>query len=124
MRSSVSSSARERKLPSAAPARRSFALTGRSRAFDPTREAIRPDIADVRLAEKVFAPHYAEAVPFRLVHDAALRADRKPDGGVLVTLHAGDVFELLDVTGAIAWGVAPASGFVGYLDADALGQPA
>ncbi len=39
-------------------------------------------------------------------------------------LHAGDVFELLDVTGAVAWGVAPASGFVGYLDAEALGQPA
>jgi hypothetical protein len=39
---------------------------------------------------------------------------------VLTTLAPGDAFELLDVTGDTAWGIAPASGFVGYVPAAAL----
>jgi hypothetical protein len=104
----------------AAP-RKSFALLGRSRPFDPTRNAVRGDIADVRLAEHVFAPHYAAPLPRRVLIDAVLRAQRGADSAGLATLAVGDTFELLDVTGDSAWGVVPGSGLVGYLDAAALG---
>jgi hypothetical protein len=37
-------------------------------------------------------------------------------------LPAGTAFDLLDLTGGVAWGIAPDSGTVGYVDADAV-QP-
>ncbi|GGB32970.1 hypothetical protein GCM10011380_23020 [Sphingomonas metalli] len=91
--------------------------------IDPRTQAVRPDLADVRLADQVFAPHYAAPVVRRLSVDSALRADRGPEGEVLAELGAGDPFELLDVTGGIAWGTAPGVGLVGYLPAAAL-EPA
>ena len=94
---------------------------GRSRPFDPTRDAVRGDIADVRLAEHVFAPHYAAPLPRRLMADASLRSTRARDSAELIVLAAGETFELLDVTGDHGWGVAPKSGLVGYVDAAVLG---
>ena len=82
---------------------------------------MRGDIADVRLAEHVFAPHYAAPLDRVLTRPADLRSARATDSASLIALAAGDAFELLDVTGDTAWGVAPASGLVGYLDADLLG---
>ena len=81
---------------------------------------MRPDIADIRLADRVFAPHYAQAVGRTLAADAPLRADRGADAETLATLCRGDAFELLDVTGGRAWGIAVAAGLVGYLDANVL----
>ena len=106
------------------PPHKTFALVGRSRALDPTRHAVRGDLADVRLADQVFAPHYAAPLPRSVTTSAPLRAARADDSAVLATLSPGDPFELLDVTGDLAWGVAPASGFVGYVKADALGADA
>lgn len=79
--------------------------------------AVRPDIADVRLADRVFAPHYAAPVRRTLHHDAALREGRDAGSPVMVQLRAGDAFDLFDVTGGIAWGIAVDAGLVGYLDA-------
>lgn len=89
--------------------------------LDPARYAVRGDLADVRLADHVFAPHYAAPLPRTVTAPASLRATRAKDGDILATLAPGDQFELLDVTGDLAWGVAPASGCVGYLEAAALG---
>lgn len=89
--------------------------------LDPTRDAVRGDIADVRLAEHVFAPHYAAPLLRRVIADTSLRATRAVDSAELVSLVTGEPFELLDLTGETAWGVAPGSGRVGYLDAAALG---
>lgn len=71
----------------------------------------------MRLADRVFAPHYAEAVERRLAAPATLRADRAPGSEALAELAAGEAFELLDVTGDAAWGVSPERGLVGYLPA-------
>ena len=101
-------------------ARKAFALTGRSYPVDPRTDAVRPDIADVRLADRVFAPHYVAAMPRTLAADAPLRAARRGDAEVLATLARGARFDLLDVTGGQAWGIAVESGLVGYLDAAAL----
>ncbi len=101
-----------------APSTRSgFALTGRSRALNPRTNAVRPDIADVRLADQVFAPHYAAPVRRTLRADTTLREGRDAASPAMVQLRAGDPFDLLDVTGGVAWGIATGPGLVGYLDA-------
>ena len=38
-------------------------------------------------------------------------------------LVAGDLFEVLEFSNGCAWGVLPARGLVGYVDAEALSWP-
>ncbi|OAN60271.1 hypothetical protein A7X12_03350 [Sphingomonas sp. TDK1] len=90
--------------------------------MDPRVDAVRPDIADIRLAGRVFAPHYAAPMP-RVIHfETPLRATPKGDEPALTTLRKGDVFEVLEIAGRHAWGVAPGPALVGYVDASALGE--
>ena len=58
----------------AEPPRRTFALTGPSISIDPRHNAIRPDLADIRLAEYVFAPHYAAPLPCVVTRAVTLHA--------------------------------------------------
>jgi len=88
--------------------------------LDPTTHAVRPDLADVRLAELVFAPHYALPVTRTVARAASLRAQRTGEARVLATVQPGDLFELLDLVGDDGWGVAVAQGLVGYVEAAAL----
>lgn len=103
---------------SAREARRTFALSGPSVRLDPTTNAVRADIADVRLADRVFAPHYAAPLRRTLVRDTGLRDGRTIDGAVIAPLASGSAFDLLDLTGGVAWGIAVDAGLVGYVDAD------
>ena len=98
-------------------------LSGPSTLLDPTTHAVRPDLADVRLARRVFAPHYAAHQPRVIAVAAPLRRARDGGSDVLATLPAGAAFELLDLTGDAGWGVAPAERLVGYVDARVLGEP-
>jgi hypothetical protein len=82
---------------------------------------VRADLADVRLADRVFAPHYAAPLPRVLVSAATLRDGRGEEAQPVAELAPGDAFELLDVTGTDAWGRAPGLDRVGYLPAAALG---
>lgn len=80
---------------------------------------MRGDLADVRLADQVFAPHYAQAMTCLVCRATPLLS--KPDGGeTLAELAQGDAFELLELSGNKAWGTAPATGLVGYCDRTAL----
>jgi hypothetical protein len=108
----------------AAPARRRFSLKGVSAQIDPRIDAVRGDLADVRLADRVFAPHYAAPLARTLMRDTALRAARACDSAVLAQLSSGGIFEMLELSAGTAWGVAPAAGLVGYIDAAALGETA
>lgn len=81
---------------------------------------MRPDLADVRLAEQIFAPHYAAAVPRLVATAVPLRDARGSEAEVIATLQPGEVFELLDLVGQDGWGIACDAGLVGYLDAAAL----
>jgi hypothetical protein len=81
---------------------------------------VRRDIADIRLAEQVFAPHYAVPMPAVLNRAAPLRLAREPDSEVVAALQPGDVFEILEIAGVSGWGIAVGPGLVGYLDRDAL----
>ena len=85
--------------------------------------AVRADLADVRLADRVFAPHYAAPVQCRINRSTPLRQGRGTGSPVIATLPAGAVFEVLDRLGDEAWGIAPGETLVGYVDAAALGEP-
>jgi hypothetical protein len=99
--------------------RRSFALTGPSVALDPRHNAVRRDLADVRLADRVFAPHYAAPMPRVVASEADLL--ELPGGDVVLTrLAPGSAFEALEFSGDHAWGIAVDAGLVGYIDATAL----
>ena len=90
--------------------------------LDPRVHAVRPDIADVRLADRVFAPHYAAPLRRVVSAETVLREGRDPASAVIATLPRGAAFDLLDLTGGVAWGIAVEPGKVGYLDAAAV-QP-
>ena len=79
---------------------------------------MRGDLADVRLADRVFAPHYATAMTCRVARATVLLD--APKGERLVDLAAGDTFELLELAGDNAWGTARPAGLVGYCDRTAL----
>ncbi|KQT32796.1 hypothetical protein ASG29_13940 [Sphingomonas sp. Leaf412] len=85
---------------------------------------MRADLADARLADRIFAPHYALPVRRIVTRAVALRDTRGAGGTDMVALDAGAAFDLLDVTGGIGWGIAVADGLVGYVDADALAATA
>ncbi|MCA1652646.1 MAG: hypothetical protein ABR588_04730 [Sphingomicrobium sp.] len=96
----------------------SFALAGRSDLPDPANHAYRQDLADVALAGRVIASHYAEPLLRHLVEDAPLLAD--PGGETLDQLAAGDEMWVLDCSLGWAWGYAGADRRVGYVTASAL----
>lgn len=83
-------------------------------------DAVRRDVADIRLADRVFAPHYAAPMPRRIATESALLATNSEDATVLATLRPGEIFEVLDLAGGKAWGIAVAQNLVGYIDAAAL----
>jgi len=84
---------------------------------------VRRDVADIRLADRVFAPHYAAPMPRRIAVQAPLLAKGVEDSAVLAKLRPGEIFEVLDLAGGNAWGIAVAHNLVGYIDAAAL-EPA
>lgn len=84
---------------------------------DAATHAYRRDLADVALAGRVIASHYAEPLPRRLSIGTPLCDG--PGGEVLLSLVPGDTFRMLDCTGGWAWGYGPQDR-VGYVRSDAL----
>lgn len=74
-------------------------------------------MAHIRLAGKVFVPHYVVPMPHRTRGDVAILAG--PTGEAIATLNAGAQFDVLDLAGNHAWGEVP-GGVVGYVAADQL----
>lgn len=99
-----------------------FRLEGKSHSFDPRVDAIRPDLADVELASRHFAPHYAAAVLRNcVVARTPLRAKPDDTAEMISELIYGEGFALLDITGGWAWGYSLHDHYVGYIHADTLG---
>jgi hypothetical protein len=80
--------------------------------------AVRPDLADVRLADRVFAPHYAE--PMAMIANRETPLLSAPGGETLVTLARGDVFDVLEIASTLSWGQRRGDGLVGYVANEAL----
>lgn len=72
----------------------------------------------------MLAPHYAEPVERRVIAATVLREGRDMRSAALAALAPGEPFELLDLIGDAAWGVARNHGLVGYLPAAHLARPA
>lgn len=105
--------------PHSAPRER-HALTGRSVRLDPRIDAVRADLTDLRLADRVFAPHYAEARTQTALGGGPLF---DAPGGVPVSeLLPGDAFDLLELSGGMAWGRSLSDGIVGYVAEGLLGE--
>ena len=102
------------------PAVDSFALAGRSERPDPARHAYRDDLADIALAGRVIASHYAEPLIRHLVKPAPLMAGREADAAMLCELPAGEVLHMLDCSLGWAWGYAGKDRLVGYVRQDAV----
>lgn len=102
--------------------RLTFGLHGPSRSFDRRINAIRGDLAEIALAGKMFAPHYAVpvermcAVPHSLIY-------HKADGEAGSELLHHERFWLLDVSGRWAWGYCGHDHYVGYILAERLRDP-
>lgn len=77
---------------------------------------MRRDLADIRLAEQVFAPHYAAPLAMRVVARANLRRAAGANSEVIAVLAAGERFEMLDCASGTAWGKAPGAGLAGYVE--------
>jgi hypothetical protein len=100
-----------------------FSLSGPSVKLDAPHWPVRGDLAHVRLAGKVFVPHYVEPMEFTVVPcGAKLLAEPKADSEVRAELGGNSAFNVLDFTGGWAWGQIGEDGFVGYVPAAALAE--
>ncbi|MFD1788712.1 NlpC/P60 family protein [Sphingomonas floccifaciens] len=84
-------------------------------------EAARGDLADVRLADRVFAPHYAAAVQRSATRQAPILAAH--GGPAISEILRGESFDVLEMSHGLAWGVGGVDGTVGFVAADALDVP-
>jgi len=98
-----------------------FVLNGPEGEFDPRTTAHRGDLADIALAGKLFAPHYAEPMPMRCSAPKAMirRQSGKEHEAISELLH-GEDFLVLDIAGDWAWGFCGHDGYVGYVPVHAL----
>lgn len=102
------------------PIRRTFPLEKTGERPDPTRHAYRNDLADVALAGRVIASHFAAPLDRALRCEAKLRAAPGPDSEVIAVLEEGAPFAMLDSRGGWAWGYGGSDRRVGYVSADKL----
>jgi NlpC/P60 family/Bacterial dipeptidyl-peptidase Sh3 domain len=107
----------------APPQRQIFKLSGHSLKGDLRTTPIRGDLADIKLAGKLFAPHYAVPMlrtgiaPVTEIH-AEPHASSMP---VSALMH-GEEFAVLDIAGEWAWGYCLHDDYLGYLRFAELGD--
>ncbi len=103
--------------------RASYALTGHSLVGDPRTTPIRGDLADIKLAGKLFAPHYAVPLIRRCIMPATTLHEHPhaTAEGTSRLLH-GEEFAVLDVAGDWAWGYGTHDDYLGYVRFSALGE--
>ena len=87
---------------------------------DPAFNAYRKDLADIALAGRVIASHYAEPLHRTLAQPAPLFAGPSDDAEIVGELAAGDDFEMLDNSVGWAWGYAGSHRRVGYVRSETI----
>jgi Bacterial dipeptidyl-peptidase Sh3 domain len=106
--------------PNAIPSHQ-LALSGPSEKLDAPHWPVRGDLAHVRLAGRVFVPHYAVPMEHYVIEaGATLRVAGREDAELREVLAGGTLFNVLDMAGGWAWGQVGEDGFVGYLPLEAL----
>ncbi|HEV7234291.1 MAG TPA: NlpC/P60 family protein [Sphingorhabdus sp.] len=100
-----------------------YKLTGHSLVGDRRTTPIRGDLADISLAGKLFAPHYA--VPMLRTGIAPvteIHAEPHMSSMPVSALMHGEEFAVLDVAGEWAWGYCLHDNYLGYLRFADLGD--
>ena len=120
MRGSASRNAGRNATRSSPIADGGYPLAGISSLPDPEFHAYRQDLADVALAGRVIASHYAEPLLRHLAAPAPFRRAASDDAEMIIEMEAGDELWMLDVTGGWAWGYGGPERRVGYVRAVAL----
>src|SRR5437763_4190179 len=87
------SSVKPRPTPTSAE---QFALAGPSNLPDPDFNAYRRDLADIALAGRVIASHYAEPLACRVASPTVLRGGPSEEAGVIRELETGEPSAILD----------------------------
>jgi hypothetical protein len=77
-------------------------------------------LADVALAGRVIASHYAKPVQRQISSATALRAKPSHDAETIRELKPNERFEMLDDSLGWAWGYAGADRHVGYVHLSAI----
>ena len=96
-------------------------LSGPAETLDAPHWPVRGDLAHIRLAGRVFVPHYAVPLPRTVIAAGAdLRVAGEAAAEVRAALSGGVVFNVLDISGGWAWGQVGEDGFVGYVPLEAL----
>jgi Bacterial dipeptidyl-peptidase Sh3 domain len=118
LRPTGQSSAKPQPTPTTAE---EFALSGPSHPPDPEFHAYRKDLADVALAGRVIASHYAEPLARTIALQTTLREAPSDEARAICELAPGDSFALLDDSLGWAWGYAGKDRRVGYVTSGVLG---
>jgi hypothetical protein len=101
-----------------------FSLTGPSLTLDPRIHAFRHDLADIALAGRIIAPHYARPVIRSCgAHAIFVRATPASEAPSVSELLPGEEFAVLEYAGGWAWGYCSGDHIVGYVEAIALADP-
>ena len=95
-------------------------MSGPSVALDPGRYAVRRDLAELAIAGRVFAQHYAEPMAVAARFDTVIYAQPDDASAAVAALSTGAVFHVLDIGQSWAWGRTDAAGSVGYVETAAL----
>ncbi|MCY7270748.1 MAG: hypothetical protein LH485_01640 [Sphingomonas bacterium] len=96
-----------------------FPLTGPSELPDPATHAYRQDLADVALAGRVVASHYAEPLVRHIATGSPFLTAADDVSAPVGTLVIGDELRILDISRGWAWGYGP-GGRVGYVRSEFL----
>lgn len=103
--------------------RATFTLEGHSYVGDKRTTPIRGDLADIKLAGKLFAPHYAvPMIRSCVLPSAMIYGSPDADSTGISELIYGEDFAVLDVAGAWAWGYTVHDDYLGYVAMAALAE--
>ncbi len=81
---------------------------------------MRRDLADIALADRVFAQHYAEPVTLRVATATLVRHAPEHGATRVASLAVGDGFAVLELGERWSWGRCCDGGCVGYVETAAL----
>jgi hypothetical protein len=85
--------------------------------------AVRRDLAEIAVADRIFAQHYVEPLAVRLGASVNVRVRPSTDSETVAVLASGDIFNLIDLGHDWAWGRGDALGSVGYIPTAAFDLP-
>ncbi len=109
--------------PSSPPQRQIYRLSGHSIDGDKRTTPIRGDLADIKLAGKLFAPHYAvPMVRTGIAPVTEIHAEPHATSMPVSALMHGEEFAVLDIAGDWAWGYCLHDDYLGYLRVAELGD--